>query len=709
MLISLHMKNFRRHEDLVVDFTTGLNVLRGANEGGKSTVIEAVLYALYGSKALRDTFEETVTWGKAEKELSVKLVIRVDDIDYVFTRAKGGAEVNYHDGKVVGQAEVTSFSSNLLGADAKTANLIMLASQSGLRGSLDDGPAAVSSLMGKLADFDMIDRLLENATKRLLLGSEQPIQAKLTATEAELAAAVEAVPDPVMLAQATAQLAIEQAALSASESVSVATLEPAMLAADEALTAGRNANELRRSSQATVAALTASLAGSRSDLATATAEAAKKPDLGRMEALRAGLASDALLQAQLRAYASFQRLPAYPASFWEGPKAEFDAALVDSTTKARVSAENLAAVKADIAALTRTLITNGKCPTCGSLAASDEHVANHNAPIRARITELQASLGRLEEALAADNAELQALVAVQKVAQGLLAAAAPLGDQVEHSTDAYPPRITWRGAVPVAQDRAAEKLELQQLEATERAAAQAEGRVTVLTAAVAKAEADLATAEQLLAGRPLVELAPLEEAYAAANRAYMLEAERQRALRQQIQTLGQLKADAERAQADSERVVAAARKRIDEINSDLKALAFNNGLVKKLKTLKPAITDHLWNSVLAAVSNFFSTLRGEQSVVTKDAKGFKVNGKSIESLSGSTIDVLALAIRVALSKTFIPHASFMVLDEPAHGCDDTRTANVLGFLASVGFQQTVLASHDELSEAVADNVIALGA
>jgi hypothetical protein len=32
---------------------------------------------------------------------------------------------------------------------------------------------------------------------------------------------------------------------------------------------------------------------------------------------------------------------------------------------------------------------------------------------------------------------------------------------------------------------------------------------------------------------------------------------------------------------------------------------------------------------------------------------------------------------------------------------------MLGFLASIGFTQTILASHDELSESVADNIIAL--
>ena len=94
-------------------------------------------------------------------------------------------------------------------------------------------------------------------------------------------------------------------------------------------------------------------------------------------------------------------------------------------------------------------------------------------------------------------------------------------------------------------------------------------------------------------------------------------------------------------------------------------------------------------------------------MVSKDKDGFKVNGRPVEALSGSTMDALAIAVRVVLTKTFVPHAPFIVLDEPCHGADDDRTSNILAFLAGAGFTQTILASHDPLSESVAQNVINL--
>ena len=39
--------------------------------------------------------------------------------------------------------------------------------------------------------------------------------------------------------------------------------------------------------------------------------------------------------------------------------------------------------------------------------------------------------------------------------------------------------------------------------------------------------------------------------------------------------------------------------------------------------------------------------------------------------------------------------------------DEDRTHNMLGFLASVGFQQILLVTHEDVSESVADNMIQL--
>jgi ABC-type transport system involved in cytochrome bd biosynthesis fused ATPase/permease subunit len=153
--------------------------------------------------------------------------------------------------------------------------------------------------------------------------------------------------------------------------------------------------------------------------------------------------------------------------------------------------------------------------------------------------------------------------------------------------------------------------------------------------------------------------------------------------------------------------VEALRKQHAAAQADLKALVFNNALLKKVRLAKPVIADRLWVVVLAAVSTFFSTMRGEVSVVTKEASGFKVNGQSITGLSGSTLDILGLAIRLALTRTFLASAPFVILDEPAAAMDENRTNATLGFLVAAGFQQTILITHEAASETVANNLITI--
>ena len=91
----------------------------------------------------------------------------------------------------------------------------------------------------------------------------------------------------------------------------------------------------------------------------------------------------------------------------------------------------------------------------------------------------------------------------------------------------------------------------------------------------------------------------------------------------------------------------------------------------------------------------------------KDDTGFRVDGKPVTGLSGSTLDALGLAIRIALTKTFLPNNDFMILDEPGAACDDNREASMLGTISTAGFAQVLLVTHSVLADTFADNVIQL--
>lgn len=705
---TLALKNFRQHEDLTINFTKGLNVIRGANESGKTTLLEAILYAWFGSTCLRDPLAEVVTWGKKETELKVSLEHEVAGVRYTFTRSKGGAECNYGDKKVVGQKEVSAFAAQLLGADAKTAGLLMMAGQATLRGALDEGPSAVSGLMSKLADFDMIDRILGNADNTLLLGNDTTIKAKLVQAESDLATLRQQLPDVSRVPELERILRSNQGRVSVLETEMDACIAPRREKTEAAYNHARAIEQQRIALAQQVAEAEQRITRGREDIAAAQTQAADRPSADEIEAATASVATQRSLNSLAAARKAFDALPTYPAVFWDQDAESFARELAVVAADVHATKASISGIEGEVKQLRSQEITNGKCPTCGQATVDPDHMARHNAEITAKRDALMAQATQLTTKLQSVRDDLQALESIDTFARRQADALQKVPTEfVSLDTSVYPPRPSWVGPVVVESDGGAAERHLSSLLAKVREADVAAGRAQALSQALEQAQNNLAKLHNNLANLDVVDIVSATAEYDQASSVYLKQATEINTLKEEMaQAQGELSA-LRNNEALARQRVEASQARIAEYNKDLQDLAFNNELVAKLRKLKPAITDHLWNTVLAAVSSFFSTLRGEESVVTKDGDGFKVNGRSKDSLSGSTIDVLALAIRVALTKTFIPHASLMTLDEPAHGCDLQRTSSVLGFLASIGLDQVILASHDELSESVADNIIQL--
>lgn len=78
-ILSIHLKNIKSHRDTELSFSAGINVLSGANGAGKSTIFEAIGYALFGVDA-RDfvsNVDRFLSIGSKKGEISV--VFRTDD------------------------------------------------------------------------------------------------------------------------------------------------------------------------------------------------------------------------------------------------------------------------------------------------------------------------------------------------------------------------------------------------------------------------------------------------------------------------------------------------------------------------------------------------------------------------------------------------------------------------------------------------------
>lgn len=66
MITKLKLVNYRQHRNSVIEFVPGINTIIGANNSGKSTIPEAIEFALYGSKALRDSAKAYISDGQDE-------------------------------------------------------------------------------------------------------------------------------------------------------------------------------------------------------------------------------------------------------------------------------------------------------------------------------------------------------------------------------------------------------------------------------------------------------------------------------------------------------------------------------------------------------------------------------------------------------------------------------------------------------------------
>ena len=89
-LRSISMKNFRLHADSSFDFEpTGITGIVGSNETGKSTILEGILWALFGGDAIRGT-KEGLRWFRAPERspASVALVFELKGQKYILVRSE---------------------------------------------------------------------------------------------------------------------------------------------------------------------------------------------------------------------------------------------------------------------------------------------------------------------------------------------------------------------------------------------------------------------------------------------------------------------------------------------------------------------------------------------------------------------------------------------------------------------------------------------
>lgn len=700
MFKQLQLTCFRKHESLTLDFQQGLIAIRGLNEAGKSTIQEAIAYALFGSKALRQPFDEVVTWGKSEGDLKVRLTL---DSTTVITRSKRGAEVTNTGVLCTGQKECTAYMERLLGASAETAGRLMLASQNQLRGALEGGPTEAAALIEHLADFDLIDRVLEMIQHELPTGNTAGHEANVKRWQ-ETLDNIE-IPDESVVSAAAAD--VEQLNTKLGEDYQNQKAMSTDLQALDMAGARRFMQDFAKVIN-DESALAPQLVRAREAASVELNNPRLDQDIERWRAELMGLKDRRAAQ---EAWAVLQKLKE-PELMWQGSRDEFRAEL-DRTARMREEAANeRIQLQVRMANAAARRINEKACAFCGKDLTAVPEVLLRNSESDSEVRVLSEKLGVLALTIAGIDTQRQELLAVDQAAheyETVLNRYLPF--IIRKPGTRYPCEWIWIGEPPPPPESAVPdynaniKLAEQAQIGYQRAlgARDAAKAQLVDMEAESKRLAHLrAGGEQQLpqintrirAGEQLEQrIAELGVAIEAGKHALTLARERAEWVAQAHQ------------QAVARRETTAAELAV--IEADLKALQFNNALVKRVRQARPVISDKLWSVVLASVSQHFSQIRGVQSVITRSDNGFRCDGQAVAGLSGSTLDALGLAIRIALTKTFLPNSRFMLLDEPGAAADDERESNMLGLLAASDFDQVLLITHSALADAFASQVVSL--
>lgn len=712
MLNKLTLQCFRRHEALTIDFTPGINVMRGANEAGKSTIHQAISYALFGAKALGQSLDEVVTWGTDVKKLKVTLVLTAGGVKHTFTRSKGGAEVTLLDNKspfVTGQTEVSNFAASLLGADAGTATKLLMASQNGIRGALEEGPKALSQMIEDLASFDTFDRILDAASKKLALGSPALIEAQLKGAENTLAAATANLPAQPDEDAHDAALGALWAKVTATEAALPSLREQAQTSV-KSWQDGSALYMRKCVMEGKLDELLRNVGQADTQVAVLTKAADKAVDVGQIDVLKAQIVEAEGFAARVEAHNTFWGIE-YRA-VWKGDKASFDTCRNICNQKISQLEAEAVQLRFDVQTLKSQRFDSTTCSKCGQTLPNLDDITATNEAIDKKLTEIGALQSANKENLSSEAFDRKKFEAIDWWARTLEPTFKRLIGYCLFDDAQYPMKAVWDGSVPtghapdVAQLRrqlAAVEAEVKALEASR---AQLEwAKEQLAKAVVAYNEAELALREFVAPNED--DILALTDAKDKALAAVQVAEGEVILLKREAEELEREFQAAVRMWDMAKERVNDANKTIESCKVDLASLGFNNALVAKLRKIRPVIANKLWNTVLASVSVMFSQMRKEESWVVKDGSGFKVNGQAVESLSGSTLDILGNSIRMALLKTFLPHVDFMILDEPFSAMDQNRAAESLAALLSFGTKQVLLSTHEDISETVCTNMIEL--
>ena len=689
---SVETRAFGKLDSIKVPIINGKVVVRGSNEAGKSTLIEAILYCMFGSSALRGTVEDAVTEGSKPSDLRV----RVKYGPYTAKRTKSSASVVGPDVKINGQSNVSEFFYDLLGVRKGTERSILVSEQGKTAGILDGKPGEVSALIESLAGFSHIDDLIERVKEKFPSGNKSFLEEMLIGVDDRIEEKnkiiltnPEVYREKVRHGEANRAVA-EQEVEALQSSISGNEHDLAEIEASVKLK-----SKLMTDLQSTEMGI-----DTNSNALTFAKEASKKevPDVTAERSLVDDYAQVVETYKLYKEVTSFS----WDGDEWDEGEDGLAKEVLGVSEKVFRDNEELADLRATKRKYEYVLADDEDyiCSECG------QDTSHLHTDIRDKaekgLEDVRGKIDSLTMNLADHERYLQVLndIGAEQVRRSL-------HKKYAVDTKLLPWTLKWPGKIPVEPSKVKFNIAqsaIAESESLGRVVDTAHADVVTLTGDVKKA---VEKAEGLR--NEISEIFPqdssdLREIITALKKAHGEALEVWTGIDKQIKEddkkVTELVIEAKHLENELDELT----KQNLSLREKIKADQHNAEILKQVRKAKPVVLNRVWSSVLNTVSSTFSEMRAEESKVEKTEKGFSINGLPVHRLSGSAKSILGIAVRSALRDIFAPSAGFMVFDEPFADMDADRTALANSALNSIR-GQVLMITHEEVSDGSFDDVI----
>ncbi len=192
-LRSLSLNLFRQHVSSYIEFPDGLVGVIGTNGSGKTTIVEAIGFAIYGSRALRGRVEDVRTRtapaktgrGRKEQDLRVELSLEHDGVVFRIERSLNDAAIfvgGESEAVAVGSRDVSARISAIVGMSFEEFISTYCTEQKGLEFlSGKKGATEREKFIVRMMGYDRLEEVQD-----LIRGDRKEKRAILTGYEASL-------------------------------------------------------------------------------------------------------------------------------------------------------------------------------------------------------------------------------------------------------------------------------------------------------------------------------------------------------------------------------------------------------------------------------------------------------------------------------------------------------------------------------------------